>query len=191
MNKRAILIGHTKQKPGAVRNSDGRTERQILETMRDCIKPHWTRSANWLVIDEPQGVSGDGYSGIMSRIEQAERAGVEFGIELHVNNIPPGQKDNYALILYSAGLYNARPIAEALKTHFTDFLTSAGLEKIILQGIPDPKWPNFAALTMAHYPAIIFEPFFINNPRHKVAERLMFEFCPLMVNFMETYNNKE
>ena len=185
MQKRAILIGHTAEKPGAVRTRDGKTERQILESFREYLNFQIKPSGNTVIIDKPHG-QGTDISGIFARIAEAKRQNVEFAIELHINNVPPGKTDNYSLLLYSE---SATPIAEALKEHFAAFIRDAGVERWVMTKIPDPNWPNFAAITQAPYPAIIFEPFFINNPKHTVAERALFEFCPLLVKFMETYKN--
>ena len=183
MQKRAILIGHTAEKPGAIRTRDGKTERQLLENFAEYLGFVISPCGPVSIIDVPHGKPND-ISGIFARIAEAKRQNVEFAVELHINNVPPGKTDNYSLILYSE---SAAPIAEALKEHFASFITDAGIERWVMAKIPDPNWPNFAAITQAPYPAIIFEPFFINNPKHTVAESALFEFCPLLVKFMETY----
>lgn len=173
-----LLIGHTRQDQGAVRH-DGVTERQLLIQCRNLLLPMVTPA--WCIIDCPEGRPRDRHSGILDRIDMAKEAHIALGIELHINNVPAGQPDDYALILHSI---SAAAAASALRAEMHNVLRSAGVARWVLSPIPHPDWPRRGAIQDAPYPAIIFEPWFINNRRHQVDLQ---EMCAALATFLSTY----
>jgi N-acetylmuramoyl-L-alanine amidase len=181
----AVLIGHTEQDLGARVLYSDTMERHILMGMRDIIAGWGNPNIN--LVDVPTATKEK--TGILDRIALARQLNPSVAVELHFNSARVGLPNDYALALYRAGAPQAEALANALDASFSPWLRQFGVRRFVADPMPDVRWGRRGAIEDAPYPAVIFEPIFINNTRHVAMLDHLGDYCALLKATLEGYIN--